>query len=280
MRISLDANLLLKKLALAGLLLFVFSRQAWARYQAALVKDYTGRHQEEYVTQFDRVRLLVRQAQVEVSARLGLIQYREGFQYPLLIRFDDGAPPGVESALAYVQLMEAPRQTPGGPASSVAGFAQQLVVNLDATATSPMDFDKIFYHEMTHAVLNDAVGGEATVKIPHWVQEGLAQYISEEGKGRVIEEAQTVKKSQAHYLLADLDGPYTARAYPQYYLAIEYLYEKHTVNAVQALVRNLILGKSTIDAVEDSTGLPWVKFQDEVRDYSLKVFQDKAQPDF
>ncbi len=251
------------------ILCFALCPCAWARYQAALVKDYNGRHPEEYTAQFDRVRLLVRQAQVEASARLGLIQYKEGFQYPLFIRFDDGAPPGVESALAYVQLME-----------NKGAFAQQLVVNLDATATSPMDFDKIFYHEMTHAVLNDAVGGEATVKIPHWVQEGLAQYVSEEGKSRVIEEAQMVKKSQAHYLLADLEGPYTGQAYPQYYLAIEYLYEKHTVNAVQALVRNLILGKSTVDAIEDSTGLNWVKFQDEVRDYSLKVFQDKARPDF
>jgi len=249
--------------------LFALSPCVWARYQAALVKDYAGRHQEEYITQFDRVRLLVRQAQVEVSARLGLIQYKEGFQYPLLIRFDDGAPPGVEHALAYVQLMQ-----------NNGSFAQQLVVNLDATAVNPMDFDKIFYHEMTHAVLNDVVGGEASGKIPHWVQEGLAQYISEEGKDRVIEEAQSVKKSQAHFLLADLEGPYTARAYPQYYLAIEYLNEKHTVNAVQALVRNLILGKSTVDAVEDSTGLPWAKFQDEVREYSLKVFQDKARPDF
>jgi hypothetical protein len=251
------------------LIWLAFSPCAWARYQAALVKDYTGRHQDEYITQFDRVRLLVRQAQLEVSARLGLIQYREGFEYPLFIRFVDGAPPGVESALAYVQLMQ-----------NNGAFAQQLVVNLDATATNTIDFDKIFYHEMTHAALNDAVGGEASVKIPHWVQEGLAQYVSEEGKDRVTEAAQSVKKSQAHFLLADLDGPYTGQAYPQYYLAIDYMYEKHTVNAVQALVRNLILGKSTTDAVEDSTGLDWVKFQDEVRDYSLKVFQDKARPDF
>src|SRR6266436_1523037 len=118
------------------ILIFTLCPCAWARYQAALVKDYTGRHQDAYITQFDRVRLLVRQAQVEVSARLGLIQYKEGFQYPLLIRFDDGAPPGVEHALAYVQLMQ-----------NNGSFAQQLVVNLDATAVNPMDFDKIFYHE-------------------------------------------------------------------------------------------------------------------------------------
>jgi hypothetical protein len=77
-----------------------------------------------------------------------------------------------------------------------------------------------------------------------------------------------------------LDGPSIGTAYPQYYLAIEYLYEKHSVNAVQALVRNLILGKSIVDSVEDSTGLSWVKFQDNVRDYSLNVFRDRARPDF
>src|SRR5882724_7851594 len=168
---------------------FVLCPCAWARYQAALVKDYTGRHQDEYIAQYDRVRLLARQAQVEVSARLGLIQYREGFEYPLFIRFVDGAPPGAESALAYVQLMQ-----------NNGAFAQQLVINLDATAASPMDFDKIFYHEMTHVVMNDAVGGEASEKIPHWVQEGLAQYVSEEGPDRVKEAAQQFKRSQVQAL--------------------------------------------------------------------------------
>ena len=40
-----------------------------------------------------------------------------------------------------------------------------------------MDFDMVFYHEMTHVVMNDAVGGEASVKIPHWAQEGLGDAI-------------------------------------------------------------------------------------------------------
>jgi hypothetical protein len=90
-------------------LLLAASPCAWARYEAALVKDYTGRHQEEFVTQFDRVRLLARQAQVEASARLGLVQYHEGFTYPLLIRFEDGAPAGIENSLAYVRLLESPQ---------------------------------------------------------------------------------------------------------------------------------------------------------------------------
>jgi hypothetical protein len=252
-----------------GIIFFACSTHAWARYEAALVKDYTGRHQEEFVTQYDRVRLLARQAQVEASARLGLVQYHEGFTYPLLVRFEDGAPAGIENSLAYVRLLESPQ-----------GFAQELVVNLDATSVTREDFDRIFYHEMTHAVMNDAVGGEASSKIPHWVQEGLAMYVSEEGKDRVAQAAQLFKKSQVRALLYDLDGPYMGNAYPQYYLAIETLYEKHSVNAVQALVRDLILGKSITDSVEDVTGLPYAKFQDEVREYSLKVLEEKARPDY
>jgi hypothetical protein len=242
---------------------------AEARYPAGIEKEYSGRHQEEFIAQFERVRLLTKQAQLEDSSGLGLLQYQEGFQYPLIIRFEDGAPLGVENVLAYVQLLQ-----------NGSHFAQELVVNMDATATSPMDFDKVFYHEMTHAVLNDAIGGEASLKVPHWVQEGLAQYISGEGTDRVTEAAQHFRKSQVQALLYDLDGPYSGFAYPQYYLAIEYLHEKHSVNAVQALVRNLIMGKSIEDAIEDSTGLNWVKFQDNVREYSLGVLRDKARPDF
>jgi hypothetical protein len=249
-------------------LLFFLCAPAHARYEAILLKEYAGAHPDAYIAKLDRVRLLTRQAQVEVSARLGLIQYREGFQWPLLVRFDDSAPPGIENALAYVRLSQ-----------SAKGFVQELVVNLSAAEKYPGDFDKIFYHEMTHAVLNDALGGQAATLLPHWVQEGLAQFVSEEGKERLSSAAARYKRSQVGALLHPLNGVYAAHAYPQYYLAIEYLYEKHSVNSVQALVRNLIQGKSVVDAIAESTGLTWDKFHEEVQIYSLKVLQDKALPD-
>src|SRR5262245_29230057 len=118
----------------AGLL--IAGQPVWARYPAAVIKEYTGRHQDQYTEQMERVRLLVKQAQLEVSSRLGLVQYREGFENPLFIRFEDGAPIGVENALAYVALLQ-----------NGAHFGQELVVNLDATANSPVEFDQIFYHE-------------------------------------------------------------------------------------------------------------------------------------
>jgi len=239
------------------------------RHEAILIKEYNGSHQEQFTEQFDRVRLLVRQAQLEASARLGLMQYQEGFQYPLTIRFEDGAPRGIESALAYVRLYQ-----------SATGFGQELVVNLEEMAKNPADFDQVFTHEMTHAVLNDAVGGEASMRIPHWVQEGLAQFISQEGDARVEHAAQQFRRSQVHALLYDLEGPYSGYAYPQYYLAIKYMHDKFTVNAVQALVRDLIAGQAAHAALEDSTGIPWDKFQLNLREYSLSILKDKAKPDF
>ncbi len=240
-----------------------------ARESAELVRDYHGTHQDAFTLQFDRVRLLVRQAQIEASARLGLLQYQEGFQYPIRIGFEDGAPLGIENVLAFVRLGRTSR-----------GFVQELVVNLDEMASNPVDFDLVFKHEMTHAVMNDAVGGDASLRIPHWVQEGLAQYVSGEGDQRVLSLARRVHRSHADLLLSDLDGLYTGKAYPQYYLAIKYMYDKQSSNAVQAFVRNLIAGKSVTDALNEATGMTYPQFLENVRQYSLNVFQDKALPDY
>jgi len=240
-----------------------------ARYPAVIDTSYKGAYRDSYLRQYDRVRLLVRQAQLEVSARLGLIQYREGFQYPLTIRFEDDAPSGLESALAYVRLSS------GGDL----GFSQELVINVGYSNESGMDFDRIFYHEMTHATLNDAVGGNAAIRIAPWLQEGLAQWVSGEGPGRVLSAAQTVKRSQADDLLYDLRETVQARAYPQYYLAVQYLNDRHS-NSVEAIVRSLIAGKPMGFAMEDATGLTSTRFYENVRAYSLEKFQDKALPDY
>ncbi len=248
--------------------ILLLSTSCWARYEAALIKEYNGSHQESFFAQYDRVRLLTRQAQLEVSSRLGLLEYKTGFASPLLIRFDDGAPGGMESALAYVRLSQSEK-----------GLMQELVVNLDAMHSMNDQFDAVFMHEMTHAVMNDAVGGDAAMKIPHWVQEGLAQFVTDQGMTRVKEAAGRYKKSQVHALLFKLDGPFSGYAYPQYFLAIEAMHELHSINAVQAMVRNLVVGKPVVAAVEDAAGCSWDDFQKEVRDYSLKIFQEYARPD-
>ncbi len=240
------------------------------RQEALLVHDYHGGYQDLFVSQFDRVRLLVHQSQLETSARLGLFQYQQGFAHPLRIRFDDQAPAGIENALAYV----AAGSTRDGQ------FVQEMVVNLGEMSKNANDFDQIFTHEMTHAVLDDACGGDASKTIPHWVQEGLAQFVSGEGDRRVAQAAGRVRKSQAHNLVVALDGPFSGYAYPQYYLAIQYMNDRHSINSVQAFVRDLIDGKSVSNAIVDEVGMPYDQFVHEVREFSLRKFTDKALPDY
>jgi hypothetical protein len=237
------------------------------RFTASLQTSYTGAHQDLYTQQQDRVRLLIQQAQLEISSQLGLLQYQEGFRCPLTVRFDDAAAPGVEHALAYVRLIP-----------TVRGAAQELVINLDVMANHPEDFDKIFYHEMTHAVLNDAVVVEYQRRLPSWVQEGLAVYIAGDGEEWVSHAAKRYRKSQVHALVRDLEEP--VLDYPRNYLAFKYLYEKHGINSLQAFVRDLTQGKLPHDAIEDSTGVSWEEFCQKLKEYSLTAYQDQARPDF
>jgi hypothetical protein len=270
-----------------GLALFFTALPAIAdnseRRPAVLMKEYTGPYQSEFATQFDRVRLLAHQAQLEVSARLGLAQYREGFQYPVIIRFSDGAPEGLESPLAYVSLMKSvPRDsTMVSPAIMAAAptFQQEIVINLEEVRKQTIQFDTVFFHEMTHAVLNDAVGGEAAMKIPRWLQEGLAMYVSDEGERRVRKAAEKLKRSQTSALLYSLDAEPVGKAYPQYYLAVKYILDKHSINALQALIRNLIAGRTIDEAIQDALGISRSDMYRNIAAYSKTTFEGIAIPD-
>lgn len=238
------------------------------RYTASFQSSYDGTHTDLFAQEQDRVRILINQAQMEISSQLGLLQYQEGFQCPLTVRFDDRAAPGVEFALAYVKLVP-----------TVHGIGQELVVNLDVMSQyQSKDFDQIFYHEMTHAVLNDAAVAPYNRALPSWVQEGLAVYISGEGDDRVRNLAQRVRKSQAASLVRDLEEP--VLDYARNYLAFKYLYEKQGVNSLQAFVRDLTQGKLPHDAIEDSTGLTWDDFCKNVKEYSADIYRENARPDF
>jgi hypothetical protein len=252
-------------------ILFLIMRPlaAWPaeRFSASFHTSYQGTHPDLFAQEQDRVRILIRQAQLEISSQLGLLQYQEGFRCPLTVRFDDTPAPGVEHALAYVHIVP-----------TVNGFGQELVVNLDVMTKYPDNFDQVFYHEMTHAVLNDAVVSQYRRALPSWVQEGLAVYIAGDGDARVKALAQHVRKSQAHVLVRDLEEP--VLDYARNYLAFKYLYEKHGINSLQAFVRDLTDGKLPKDAIEDSTGMSWDAFRQDLQAYSLQVYQENARSDF
>jgi len=222
---------------LAGLLLASVS-PGWAdapspRFSAAFQTTYNGNYQDLYRDQVERVRLLIRQAQLEVSARLGLLQYQEGFRYPLTVRFADTAPPNVENALAYVHMVRTSE-----------GYGQEMVVNLSVFAEHTTDFDTVFYHEMTHAVLDDALELRDLAKVPSWTQEGVAVYVAGNGDAIVSGVAKHFRKSHVQQLIQDLDQIHGYMIYPQGYLVFKYLHDKYSVNAVEAFVRDLTQGKN------------------------------------
>lgn len=232
---------------------------------------YTGGHPDQFSVLLDRVRQLAPQSQLDISARLGFVEYRSGFRYPLTVHFTDGGPEGTEHTLAYARFLPNPDKN---------DFAQELVVNVDRFIEHPSAFDPVFVHEMTHAVLNDAVGGEASQRFPHWVQEGLALHIAGQGDDRVKKAASQYPGFAARELAQDLEGPYQAKAYPQYYLGIQYILEKGGINALQSFVRTLLAGKSTSEAIQESLSTDWTTFQKEVREYSARVFDSAAEHSF
>lgn len=238
------------------------------RVAATLLATYTGSDPGAYAAAFDQVRLWVRQAQLEVSSQLGLLRYQEGFRYRMTIRFADGAPPGVEHILAYVSLGQ-----------DKEGFLQELVINVLAASKDSMGLQTVFFHEMTHAVMNDAVGGDATQKIPRWLHEGLAQWIGGDGEKRLKELTSQYKRASFLHYGYDLDQPDTFLAYPEYYLGVKFILDKKGINSLQALVRNLISGMPFDRALEDSCSLKVPAFKAAVRDYSYNYFQDRALRD-
>jgi hypothetical protein len=254
---------------LAGLLVLGTARAGdEPRFAASFQTSYNGTHPDLYAQQQDRVRILIKQAQLEISSQLGLLQYQEGFRCPLTVRFDDTPAPGVEHALAYVQIIP-----------SVRGVAQELTVNLDVMDKYPgQDFDQIFYHEMTHAVLNDAVAFPTRHHVASWIQEGLAVYIAGNGNELVKQFCQQFHRSQAASAVRDLDQP--VLDYPRDYLAFRYIVDQHTINSFQAFVRLLTNGKTPAEAVEESTGLTWDAFREKVKDYTTNVYKEQALPDY
>jgi len=240
------------------------------RNGAEIQSVYEGRNPDAFAQVQDRVVQLVKTSQLEVSVGLGLQQYREGFQYPFQIRFEDSPSPGFEHTLAYVRL----GRTSGG-------FAQEMVIHLEELRAIAdlrwLDVEKVFYHEMTHAVLNDTVGGDAARRLPTWLHEGLAQFISREGEDRFREAAGRFTQREIKATVFQLERPFAQLAYPQFYLAVRYLNDKHSINAIQGMVRYIMEGKSVEQALLESTGLSLERFYQNVNDYTRDAFLDRAR---
>src|SRR5689334_4921298 len=189
---------------------------------------YNGSHQESFQKLRYSLPNLVRQTMINMAVRLGL-DFQDGWRYPLAIGFEDGSPMGVENVLAYTQLLS----TDDGR------FMQRLNINLEAYDKEQFDLEKVFAHELVHAMVNDEIGGEAAKDLPIWFHEGLAVFGADQGETMVKTYAHQYFGMGPDYIINGLEGPHGALDYAEDYLAFKYLNEKVGSNALHNFVREV-----------------------------------------
>jgi hypothetical protein len=199
----------------------------------------------------------MRQTQIDVSIRLGM-RFQEGWRYPLIIGFVDRSPHGVENALAYVQLM-----TDGQK------FLQQLNVNLAAYERDNFNFKKVFAHELVHAMINDAMGGNASSVLPLWFHEGLAVFGADQGEQMIKSYVYQTSGFSESQLLNGIETHRTGYDYAEDYWAIKYIYEKIGPNHLHNFVREVIKRRGDIPgALQYTCFISWDQYQKKVTEFA------------
>lgn len=236
-------------------------------HQWVLNEEYSGSHQISFQKLRYEIPVIMRQTMIDIAVRLGL-HFEEGWQYPLTIQFVDGSPNGVENVLAYVELGRSSR-----------GIEQVLNINLEAYDAEQFNFRKVYAHELVHAMMNDAIGAQAALKLPVWFHEGLAVYGSDQGEQMVADYHQRFTDMSNEAMINGLGGPHTALDYAEDYLAFKYIYAKHGSNALHNFVREVIARDGDIEGALRYTCFEnWADFQKNAKEFSLQELKNLGTP--
>ncbi|MFN0116905.1 MAG: hypothetical protein ACKVQC_01260 [Elusimicrobiota bacterium] len=199
---------------------------------------------------------------IDASVRMGL-DFEEGWIYPLTIQFVDSAPSGIENALAYVQLRE-----------NSQGIYQSLNINLALFQKDDVNFRGVLGHELVHAMLNDAVGAQASSLLPLWFHEGLAVYGGNQGEEMFLRFLSSVDEKEATRILDGLDEFHSATDYLESYLAFHYIYERKGISSLRNFVKEVVKRKGDISGALSYTCFEsWDDFQKNTKEYSLEKFR-------
>lgn len=233
------------------------------RLEWTMEESYNGPYQNSYQKLRYQVPNLIRQTTINIAVRLGM-DFREGWAFPMLVRFVDGSPMGAENVLAYVQLSKTGRD-----------FAQSLNINLAAYEREPFNFDKVFAHELVHAMVHDAMGGDQSFDIPVWLHEGLAVYGADQGEQMARAYLAQMPDKPDEDFLNGLEGPHGALDYAEDYWAIKYMHNRHGVNSLHNFMRELVRRKGDISgALEYTCYESWAEFQENARKFALAEIRE------
>jgi len=227
------------------------------RYDWKLDDTYSGAHMADFNRLRYEIPILMRQSQIDIAVATGL-DFQEGWRHPILVRFVDGSPMGVENVLAYVELLtDGKRQ------------AQRLNINLGAYAKEKFNFDKVFRHELFHAMLNDALEQDAQ-NLPRWLHEGFAVYAAGQGDQMINSYLSQIEAGDEEGFINGLEGPHGPQDYVEDYLALKYIRDRHGINSLQGFTRALVAKKGDVaGAIEASCFEDWPSFERNARAYSI-----------
>lgn len=219
--------------------------------------SYSGPNQNSFNKLRYEVPILMRQTMINLAVRCGL-DFEEGWQCPLTIRFDDNTPMGAENVLAYVQMEQAEN----------GGIRQNLVINLQAYAAESFNFNKVFSHELVHAMLNDSLGVDS-MKLPVWFHEGLAVYGANQGEQLKDSYVGQIPHSNISTFVNGLEGSHGALDYLEDYLAFKYIHDVHGVNSLRNFIHEVLRRKGDIAGALDYTCLQdWETFLAQARAFA------------
>ncbi len=140
---------------------------------------------------------------------------------------------------------------------------QWITLNPESHFAAGADFDQELAHEMTHALLRNALGDAHHRVLPKWVREGLAVWAAGQGPGRVAFWL-TIHWEKPDPVAALLNGleneKHSLEDYPEDYLAIAAIESEKGLEGVRAFVRLLAAGKNCHDAAAEVTGRTWEDF--------------------
>ncbi|MCE9583339.1 MAG: tetratricopeptide repeat protein [Planctomycetes bacterium] len=177
--------------------------------------------------------------------------------------------------LELVDLPLGPRkdiQLGGTATRQVDGHSVQwITLNPESHFSGNGDLDVEVAHEMTHALLRNALGDAAHRALPKWAREGLAVWSAGQGPGRIAYWLGLFweKPDPVAALLNGLDNATHAISdYPEDYLAIAFIESAHGIEGVHQFVKRLAAGKPATEAVAEVTGQPWAEFEKDARTFS------------
>lgn len=152
----------------------------------------------------------------------------------------------------------------GTMTKSVGGrIVQWITLNPESHFAAVADFEQELAHEMTHALLRNALGDANHRLLPKWAREGLAVWAAGQGPGRVAFwlTIHWDKPDPVAVLLNGLENEkHALEDYPEDYLAVEAIETEKGVEGVRAFVRLLAAGKPCHDAAAEASGRTWDEF--------------------